>query len=174
MAKDKLYSLSPLGKDKNVVVVNISDLKVSADPKTTLVTYALGSCIAVTLYDPRKQVGGLLHFLLPERGPDHTSHEKSLMTFADTGLELLLEKVLQLGAVKGRLQVKVIGGANLFDKNNSMDVGHDNYQALLKALEKHGLFVCAEDVGGDYGRTAMLEIDSGTVNIRSQGKITRI
>ena len=76
MAKEKIYSLSAL-QDKQVKVVKISDMKVSDDPSTTLVTYALGSCIAVTLYDPVKHVGGLLHYLLPSARQINTGKKQN-------------------------------------------------------------------------------------------------
>jgi len=174
MDRDKLYSLEPLGEGKRVEVVRIADIKVSADPKTTLVTYALGSCIAVTLYDPQKMVGGMLHFLLPEQPEISSGQQKSPLAYADTGFENLLKKVLQLGVLKQNLIVKAVGGAQLLGQTNIMDVGQDNFQSLLKVLKQHDMSLTAEDVGGDYSRTAMLEIDSGNVTIRAQKKVFQI
>ena len=174
MDREKLYSLEPLGEGKRVEVVRIADLKVSADPQTTLVTYALGSCIAVTLYDPGKRMGGMLHFLLPELQDDYSGSQKSPLAYANTGFEILLKKMLELGAVKPHLIAKAVGGAQLLGQAHIMDVGQDNYQALLKALKRHGLSLNAEEVGGDYSRTAMLEIDSGTVTIRAQKRVFQI
>ena len=48
------------------VTVGVGDLFVTRDPSVQLVTYALGTCISVTLYDPVAGVGGMLHFLLPK------------------------------------------------------------------------------------------------------------
>ena len=48
------------------VVVGISDCKISGDSEDLLITYALGSCIAVILYDPVVKVGGMLHYMLPD------------------------------------------------------------------------------------------------------------
>ena len=174
MDRDKLYSLAPLGEGKRVEVVRIADIKVSADHQTTLVTYALGSCIAVTLYDPQKRMGGMLHFLLPELLENNSGQKKSPLAYANAGFEILLEKVLKLGAAKKNLIVKAVGGAQLLGQTNIMDIGRDNYQALLQALKQHGLSLSAEDVGGDYSRTAMLEIDSGNVTIRAQKKVFQI
>jgi len=52
------------------LIVGISDLKVSKNPGDVLITYALGSCIAVAVYDPKARVGGLLHFMLPDSSLD--------------------------------------------------------------------------------------------------------
>jgi len=174
MDRDKLYSLEPLGEGKRVEVVRIADMKVSADPQTTLVTYALGSCIAIMLYDPRQRVGGMLHFLLPELPDNDSGQQKSPLAYANTGFEILLEQVLELGGLKQHLIAKAVGGAQLLGQTNIMDIGRDNYQALLKVLKQHGISLSGEDVGGDYSRTAMLEIDSGTVTIRAQKRVFQI
>ena len=55
------------------LVVGVGDCKVSADPQSELVTYALGSCIAVSIWDPVSKVGGLLHFMLPDSAVDRAS-----------------------------------------------------------------------------------------------------
>ena len=52
------------------LIVGISDCQVCADEGGELVTYALGSCIAVSAWDPYRKVGGLLHFMLPDSGLD--------------------------------------------------------------------------------------------------------
>ena len=152
-------------------MVGISDLQVSNDPKATLVTYALGSCIAVTLYDPVKQVGGLLHFLLPSAQEDSPKQTESPLKYCDTGLEILLKKVCARGGVKRRLIVKVVGGAQLTESSGPMDIGRCNYEAVSVQLTKHGLSIRAEDVGGRGSRTAMLELDTGKVTIRGGKKI---
>ena len=166
--------LPPLDPDKQLEAVKISDLKVSAEPQAVLVTYALGSCVAVTMYDPSKRIGGMLHFLLPAFRGDGIEPIKSPMTFADTGVELLLDKMLGLGADKERLEVKAAGGAQLLGSTGALDVGRDNYEGLIKALSKHGLSLRSEEIGGTEARTATLEIDTGKVTIKSKDKIIQI
>ncbi len=71
------------------ITVDISDIKVSDDQNSVLITYALGSCIAVILWDPTRKVGGMIHYMLPLSS---TSREKAKTTpamFADTGVPLL-------------------------------------------------------------------------------------
>ncbi|MCK4627947.1 MAG: chemotaxis protein CheD [Sedimentisphaerales bacterium] len=174
MAKEKIYSLSAL-KNKQVKVVKISDMKVSDDPSTTLVTYALGSCIAVTLYDPVKHVGGLLHYLLPSAREIDTGKEQNApMKYADTGFPLLLKAVCKMGAVKRRLITKVAGGAQVLKASKKTDIGRYNYEMLSELLHEKRLSIRGKDVGGTYSRTVMLEIDSGRVTIRGGGKIIYI
>ena len=174
MAKEKIYSLAAL-KNKRVEVVKISDMKVSDDPSTTLITYALGSCIAVTLYDPVKHVGGLLHYLLPSvRQTDAGKEQKTPLKYADTGFPLLLEAVCKMGAVKRRLITKVAGGAQVLKSPKKADIGRGNYEILSELLHEKRLSIRGKDVGGTHSRTVMLEIDSGKVTIRGGGKIINI
>jgi len=48
------------------IVIGVGDCQVSRNPEDCLVTYALGSCIAVIIYDPIAHVAGMLHYLLPD------------------------------------------------------------------------------------------------------------
>ena len=94
------------------VVVGISDCKVSNDQDSVLVTYALGSCIAVALYDPMAKVGGLLHYMLPESALDAQKAKQNPYMFADTGIKALLEAVTANGGQPRRMVVRLAGGAH--------------------------------------------------------------
>ena len=52
--------------EKPTLVVNISDFKISNNPGDHIVTYSLGSCLGVTVYDPTLRLGGMIHCLLPD------------------------------------------------------------------------------------------------------------
>lgn len=93
------------------VIVGIADCQISADPESVLVTYALGSCIAVAIYDPAARVAGMLHFMLPESGIDPGKARERPFMFADTGVPLLFRRAYELGADKKRMVVRVAGGA---------------------------------------------------------------
>ncbi|RLA93542.1 MAG: chemotaxis protein CheD, partial [Deltaproteobacteria bacterium] len=84
------------------IVVGIGDYKVTKEPSVTLITYSLGSCIGVTVYDPAAKVGGMLHFMLPESriNPERAIERPAI--FADTGLPLLLKECEKLGADRKR------------------------------------------------------------------------
>ena len=86
--------------------VGIADYKVGKAPQQ-IISYGLGSCIGISLYDPQTKVGGLVHIMLPDstQARAHENHAK----FADTGVPLLLGEVLKLGAAKSRLVAKIAG-----------------------------------------------------------------
>ena len=81
-------------------IVGIADMKVSDDPKVTLVTHALGSCIGVTVYDPVARVGGMIHYMLPESKMDHKKAKETPLMFADTGIPLLFKACYKIKAEK--------------------------------------------------------------------------
>jgi chemotaxis protein CheD len=148
------------------VVIGIGECAVSTDPKATLVTYALGSCIAVTLFDPALRIGGLLHFMLPDSSLDREKAIQRPGMFADTGVPLLLQKAYQRGALRSRMEVSVMGGAHVMDDGGNFDIGRRNHLALRKIFWKEGVLVRSEDVGGTQSRTVRLEMSSGRIVIR--------
>jgi len=151
-------------------VVDIADLAVSAEPDTVLVTYSLGSCIGLTLWDPVTHAGGLLHYMLPESQlcPDKARNNPGM--FCDTGVPKLFRAMYELGAVKNRLVVKVAGGSQLLDDNGTFNIGKRNYLALRKIFWKNGVMIDAESVGGSVSRTMRLNITTGEVVIRSRSQ----
>jgi chemotaxis protein CheD len=155
------------------MVVGVGDCAISKDPNSTLVTYALGSCIAVAIHDPVASVGGLLHFMLPEVGPDRDRAEHSPYKFADTGIPLMFRNAYQLGADKRRLIVRIAGGAEIMDKNGVFQIGKRNHLAVRKILWKAGVMIHAEDVGGVTSRTVRLEVGNGKFWLREAGTAER-
>jgi chemotaxis protein CheD len=153
----------------NRLVVGIADCQCTADAQAEIVTYALGSCIAVLVHDPKNGVGGLLHYMLPESSIDGEKARKNPCMFADTGLATLLEKVEKLGGRKRGLTVWVAGGAQVLDGNGHFQIGKRNYLALRKLLWKAGLMIYAESVGGRVSRTVRLEMQAGRVVSREGG-----
>ncbi|MBN1362382.1 MAG: chemotaxis protein CheD [Sedimentisphaerales bacterium] len=154
---------------KTRIVVDVSDAKVSANPSDVLVTYSLGSCIGVCLYDPAVHVGGMLHYQLPSSKMDPQRAQSKPLMFADTGMDLLLDKLVAMGANKKRLNVKLAGGAAMATGPQGFDIGKRNYLAIRKILWSNGMFINAEDVGGDTARNLYMDLADGTVTVRSSG-----
>jgi len=150
------------------IVVDIADMAVSNDPDCTLVTYSLGSCIGVSIWDPVAKVGGLLHYMLPEStiSPDKAKTQPAM--FADTGIQLLFKSAYSLGADKKRIVVKVAGAAQMMDAQGIFSIGKRNHLALRKILWRNNVMIDVEDIGGFDGRTMRLEIGTGRVLIKSK------
>jgi len=155
------------------IIVNIADMKATDNQEATLVTYSLGSCIGVAIYDPLVKVGGLLHFMLPDSRINPQKARRNPCMFADTALPSLFREAYKLGAKKNRMEVKVAGGSQIIDLSGFFNIGKNNYMALREILSTHGVPIRAEDVGGRGNRTISLEISSGKVLIRTSGGPTR-
>lgn len=152
------------------IIVDISDMKITNDRDAILVTHALGSCIAVILYDPKLKVGGMIHYMLPL---SKTSPEKAKLKpamFADTGIPLLFESMYKYGCKKEDLIVKVAGGGKLWEDNGAFEIGKRNYTVLRKIFWKNSVMIDAEDVGGNKSRTARLYMADGRTTISSKGE----
>lgn len=147
-------------------VIGIGDCFVSNDPESILITYALGSCIAVVIHDPVSRVGGLLHYMLPESSLAIEKARERPYMFADTGIPLLFQHAYQMGAVKSRLEVAAFGGAQVMDANGTFNIGKRNHLALRKIFWKAGVLAHNEDVGGTVSRTVKLEIGNGQIVLR--------
>ncbi len=156
------------------VVIDISDAKVSDDPSDVLVTYSLGSCIGVCLYDPALHVGGMLHYQLPTARMDPERARSKPFMFADTGMRLLLDRLAAMGANKKRLQVRLAGGATMAAGPQGFDIGKRNYLAIRKILWSEGMIIDAEDIGGGVPRHLYLDMADGTVTVRSTGQEKRL
>ena len=152
----------------DLIKVGMADYKVGAAP-STLISYGLGSCIGLSLYDPQAKVGGLLHYMLPDSKQARPSDTPA--KFIDTGFPLMLADVLRLGAVKSRLVAKIAGGAQMFSNTTSVRrVGERNAQAAKELLAQNGIRLIAEDTGLNYGRTVSIDLNDGTYTVKTVSK----
>ncbi len=153
-------------------MVGVADMKVSKQPEQVLVTHALGSCIAVAIYDPVARVGGILHYMLPDSSLDQAKGRENPYMFADTGLPCLFRECYRLGAYKSRLLVKAAGGSQVLGSQEHFQIGRRNYAALRKIFLKNNVLIDKENVGGTKARTLFLEIATGNVWIKVMGQNT--
>lgn len=153
----------------NPIVIGMADYAVSADPEDVLVTYALGSCIALLIHDSQAGVGGLLHFMLPESKIDERKARENPSMFADTGIPMLFHRAYELGAVKSRLVVRAAGAAQVLDDAGVFNIGKRNYLALHRILWRAGVILRGEATGGTTSRTVKLEVGNGRMWCREQG-----
>jgi len=153
-----------------LIKVGMADLKVGRNPDS-LISYGLGSCVGIALYDSLTKVGGLAHIMLPDSTQARATDNKA--KFADTALPVLLEQVLQLGGVKSRMTAKIAGGSQMFNFAQATDVmriGDRNAEAVREVLKSLSIRLVAEDVGGNYGRTVELLLDTGVFVIKTVNK----
>jgi len=159
---------------KRNVVIDISDAKVSKLHTDMLVTYSLGSCIGVCLYDPSVSVGGMLHYQLPDSKLDAQKAIDRPFMFADTGLKLLLQTMLSMGCRKNSIHVIIAGGASMRNGPSGFEIGKRNYLSIRKCMWKEGLMIHAENVGGNSPRSLYLDIETGRVEMRMNSSMREL
>ena len=142
----------------------------SNDASAHLVTYSLGSCVGVAIYDPIAKVGGLLHAMLPDStiNPDRAAKRPSM--FVDTGLPAMFHAVSALGGLRQRLIVKLVGGAEFLDQNKIFRTGQRNIKATKAMLERIGVTLAASETGGHESRTVRLDLSNGSFTVNIPGK----
>jgi len=153
-----------------LIRVGMADYKVGRAP-ATIISYGLGSCIGITLYDSVTKIGGLLHIMLPDSTQARSNENPA--KFADTGMDIMLKDVLALGASRQRLVAKIAGGAQMFQFANATDimrVGQRNADAVKKVLGELNIRMIAEDTGGNYGRTVQIDLETGNYKIKTIDK----
>lgn len=156
------------------IIVGVSDARISADPQAALVTYSLGSCIGLALYDPVAKMAGLLHFQLPNASADPArSAEKPLM-FGDSGAEHLIRSMEAHGAQRKRMKVKLAGASEMLDEAKMFNIGRRNHTAIRKFLWQQGMLIDAEDIGGPTPRNMCLNVADGKVVIKADSRTTTL
>ena len=135
----------------------------SGDARLEMST-VLGSCVATCLFDPVSRIGGMNHFLLAEP-PSGRSRENFDEHYGLFLMELLINKMLSLGAVKSRIKARLYGGANL---NPGMSpIGTANAAFARKFLQNEGIPVAFEDLEGRAARRIHFMPASGMVRCRT-------
>lgn len=154
---------------KKTLVVGVADMVASNDSSAEIVTYSLGSCLGITLYDPVRKVGGLLHVMLPDSTIDPVKAVNAPYMFVDTGVPRLFQAVSNLGADRSRAIIRVAGGSQFLDQNRVFNIGQRNCDTLFALLGRNGYRVTTSDVGGVRCRTMRFDLSTGNISIHSPG-----
>ncbi len=119
----------------------------------------LGSCVAVCIYDPVNQFGGMNHYLVPRGG--------SAPIHGDWANVSLVQRMLKLGSKVENLQGKIFGGGcHLKLANESFAVGQDNITVAREVMAEFGIPIVSERVGHGPGLRLFYENWSGVVWVR--------
>ncbi len=156
--------------------VKIADLAVLKG-YGALITIGLGSCVGIALYDKKARVAGLAHILLADSS--QFTHKKkndiNPAKFADTAIPTLINLMELQGAEKRRIEAKIAGGSQLFSLNsNIVRVGVKNVEMVKRKLKELSISLTGEDVGGNYGRTMKIDVETGKVSIYTVGRDEKV
>ena len=152
------------------VIVNISDMAVTNRENDVLITYALGSCIGLAVFDKKNMVGGMIHYQLSDSSIDK-SPDLNICKYADTGIPYLFQQIEKLGGKIDNLIVKAAGGAVINLEKDIFQIGRKNYIALRKILWQYNLFLDGEDTGGKIEKNLVLEMATGKAFTKSRGVV---
>ena len=164
------FSIRELEELSTQRVIGIAEMKVSDRPDDVLVTYSLGSCVGLTLYDREIGLGGQIHCMLPVSKIDPEKAMRTPCTFVDTGVPALMQAMFDLGASRKTLVAKVAGASNLLDRKGMFRIGERNYAMLKKVLLKNGIEIAGEHVAGTVARTMFLCISNGATYVKTLGR----
>ena len=150
------------------LTIGIADMKF-AQNSGTLITYALGSCIGICLYDPVTKVGALVHIMLPL---NMETGRKNPLKYADTGMAKHLRQMESKGASKARIVAKIAGGAKMFEVSAGSigNIGQRNIESVRMMLKREGITLLKEDVGGTIARTLLFDVATGSACVRCHGR----
>lgn len=142
---------------KGSLLVGMGEFGVSKE--APLSTLALGSCLAVIIYDPLNRVGGLLHGMLPKgRG-------KPLPKYLDYGIDMLISKVTGAGGERGRLVSGLVGGGTIFNFGGELAIGKRNIDFAKSYLKSLGIPILIEEVDGRRGRSLVFDVRTGRIAV---------
>lgn len=156
--------------DKKEIKVGIGDLNVTLPPGK-IITLGLGSCVGIALYDSFNKVAGLAHIMLPNS--KGFTNQSNPLKFADKAIPSLVDNMVKKGANKKFLKAKIAGGASMFsfgDKSSIADIGNRNGISVKEILSSMSIPILSEDLGGNSGRTMIIEAIDGKVFIRTVGQ----
>ncbi|WP_027399714.1 chemotaxis protein CheD [Anaerovorax odorimutans] len=152
----------------NMTSVGISDMKIIKG-NGCLITYALGSCVGICIYDSRTKLAGMVHIMLPNApNGDNANPYK----YADVGIKNMISKMISMGAVKSNLFAKIAGGAKMFeifDDNAFGNIGKRNIITVKDVLQGERIPIKGEQVGANYARTLLFCAENGEAKVRTAG-----
>ena len=150
-------------------IVGVSETLISTKADEKLITYSLGSCIGLSLYDPVVKVGGLLHAMMPlSLAMPEKAAERPEM-FIDSAVGYLLGELFKRGATRKHIVANVAGASTHLDKEGVFRIGDRNYMVLRKMLWKNDIMIAAEDIGGTDSRTMFLDMSTGKTFLKKNG-----
>lgn len=170
----RVADVTSVARADTLVAVGLGEIKVSRDPDAVLVSFGLGSCVAVCAYDLSARVGGMMHVVLPYCS-NRESARKFPGKYADVGMPTLIRELEDHGAMRTRIRVKIAGGASVIHAaafDGLLDMGQKNVVAVRAALEREGVPILSLDTGGNKGRSVWMMVGTGAMTVRTAAGAT--
>lgn len=153
------------------IVIRPEELAVSEEG-TVLVSLALGSSLAVCMYDQIRHIGGMVHTLLPQNRMG-AAGEGDRLRYVDSSVQALCDALLARGASRTDLKAKIAGGARIFsfsENGRQQETGRENILCARQKLLELGISLVSEDTGENYGRSVYFHTDDGRLAIETMNR----
>ena len=139
-----------------------------ATPDDVVIVTVLGSCVSACLWDPARRIGGMNHFMLPGATGGAAVASATLGVYA---MEVLINRMLKLGAERGRLVAKVFGGASVLEGMDALNIGSQNSAFVIDFLREEGIAVAAQDLYDVCPRKVYFFPHAGKVLVKKLGAL---
>lgn len=150
-------------------IVGLGGMIVTNETPARIMTFALSSCVGMTVFDPKKQVAGMIHIVLPEPLSSVASAGHPPSYFATLGVPTLFDHIqYRYGCAKEDLMVKLYGGADSGSSSDVFQIGRRNIEAVRTLLTDLGVKLSGMDTGGDQSRTLFMDVETGKISVRYQ------
>ncbi len=152
-------------------MLSLGEWAVSDEADRELVCLGLGSCVAFCAFDPKLQLAGMAHMVLPDSANGKPGGAEA--KFVDLAIPLVLKEMEALGASRSKMKIHLAGGAQMLQGasfTDTMQIGKRNADAAQQTLKTLGLRIASEDTGGSSGRTVRLIVASGQLNVSTAQK----
>ena len=130
-----------------------------------LTSTGIGSCLVITIYDPKLKLGAIAHPMLSSQS--RQKNAKTDAIYIDTAIEQMLEQMLSQGAARESLEAKIVGAANMFAAFKP-DVSKKNISRVKEKLKIEGVRLVGECVGGSIGRSVEFALDTGIMTVKTK------
>lgn len=147
-------------------IIGIGEYVITDDADDVLRTFALSSCVALTVYSPIKKVLGMVHIALPNSEIMQNRIIANPAYYADTAVPMLINKAcLGYGCTMGELELRLFGGAQSINKDDVFKIGTRNIKMVESVLRQMNLKICYSDIGGNMTRSIAADAATGTVKV---------
>lgn len=154
------------------ILIRPDELAVSEE-EAVLISLALGSSLAVCMYDQNRHFGGMVHTLLP-RNRSGIAREADKLRYVNSSVQALCDAMLAHGARVPDLRAKLAGGARIFsfsETERQKEVGRENILCARETLQELGIPLVSEDTGENYGRSVYFHTGDGRLAIETVNRL---
>ena len=124
---------------------------VISSKKNEILDAYLGTCVGITLVDEKKDLGGLMHILLPE--PSGMSVMGRIENYARTGLPVFIKALRTELGEQGNFVATIAGGAlvgPVSDLDLNLDLGGRTAEIVENILKSENIPIVKSETGGHF------------------------